>query len=79
MVDLDQALEIADKRRSGIDYCYETKNTYRFVGFDAPESCGGFQSPVVVIKKTGECMDYVSYIWHEASKEDEDIREFFLK
>lgn len=59
MVTYEEAYKIAKGLKSNIDTCDERKTAYVFDGGTA--SFGG-DGPAVVLKETGECINFVSFI-----------------
>ena len=54
MITRSEAFEIAHRINSDYDYYVEHLSAYVFSVKDAPLSFGGFDSPVIVMKDTGE-------------------------
>lgn len=70
-----QALDIARSKKSKINYCTEYNNAYVF-SYDAGEHSKGGDSPIVIMKDTGEALDFISYAVKDGN---EILREFEVK
>lgn len=76
MLTYEQALDIAKSKKSKINYCTEYNNAYAF-GYDNGSRSVGGDSPVVVMKDTGEALNLVSYAVKPGG--GEVIKEFEVK
>lgn len=62
MIEYDEALKIARGKKKGINHCVEYTNAFAFSRED-DNSCDGGDSPIVVLKETGETINMVEYLW----------------
>lgn len=60
MLTRDEALAIARGKKSKINYGEEYNNAYVF-GYDSGERTVGGDSPIVVMKETGETLNFIAY------------------
>ncbi len=60
MISFNEALGLAKKLRSDIDYCIEYEDAFIF-SLEDDCSIGG-NGPVVVLKADGECINMTAYI-----------------
>ncbi|MCH4184091.1 MAG: hypothetical protein LKF61_01225 [Eggerthellaceae bacterium] len=78
MITYKQALSIVKKTKSQFDTCRETTHAYIFFVGDDGESDDeytiGGDEPAVVLKSTGECINFVSYI--NECPGDKDIKTY---
>lgn len=62
MLTFKEALAVAKKQKGRINHCVEYTNAYMF-SWDTGEDTDGGESPIVVMKETGETMSMSAYIW----------------
>ena len=67
-----QALDIARSKKAKINYCTEYNNAYVF-SYDTGEHSKGGDSPIVIMKDTGEVLNFISYAVRGGN---EIVREF---
>lgn len=60
MLTYEEAYAIAKRTKSRINYCIEYNNAYEF-GYDDGQMHKGGESPVAVMKETGEALNFISY------------------
>ncbi|MBR5048554.1 MAG: hypothetical protein IKX74_02750 [Erysipelotrichaceae bacterium] len=74
MITFKQALKIARRKDPEVDIYSETRKAYMFIQESDIMSIG--PSPIVVMKDTGEVLNYLSYLalLRETGQQDEDIR-----
>lgn len=60
MISYEEALIIANSKKSKINHCTEYFDAYSFEYDDGTESFGG-DSPVVIQKDSGEAINMISY------------------
>ena len=60
MTEFRDAKRIADRYLNGINHCVEYKNAFVFYNSQSRSSFG--DSPVAVLKKTGEAMNFDEYL-----------------
>lgn len=70
-----QALDIARSKKAKINYCTEYNNAYVF-SYDTGEQSKGGDSPIVIMKDTGEALNFISYAVRDGN---EIVREFEVK
>ena len=61
MITKNEAIKLAKEHNSAYDYCTEYENAYLFSIKDFL-SIGGFDSPVAVMKETGQCFNMTHFI-----------------
>lgn len=62
MLTFKEALAVAKKKKGHINHCVEYTNAYMF-SYEGSENTVGGESPIVVMKETGETMNMSAYIW----------------
>lgn len=62
MLTFGECLAIARKKKQRINHCVEYTNAYMFSFEESEETIGG-ETPIVVLKETGEIMNMVEYMW----------------
>lgn len=72
MLTYEQALDIAKSKKSKINYCTEYNNAYVF-SYDTGEKTVGGESPIVVMKETGETLNFIAYAVKDGN---EFVKEF---
>lgn len=72
MLTYEQALDIAKSKKSKINYCTEYNNAYVF-SYDTSEKTVGGESPIVVMKETGETLNFIAYAVKDGN---EFVKEF---
>jgi hypothetical protein len=62
MLTFEECLAIARAKKRRINSCMEYTNAYVFAWDDGTEQDGG-ESPIVVMRETGETMNMTAFIW----------------
>ncbi len=75
MLDFFDALKVVDEYEHVFDYCTEYSDAFVFSKMDSM-TFGGGESPAVVLKESGECINFVAYITMGHS---EAIREGYIR
>lgn len=73
MVNYEDALAIAREKKRNVEICTEYENAFVF-GSKNPGSIGG-DSPVVILKETGEAVNFLT--WAVMPKNPEPVRKEF--
>ena len=61
-ITLEEAKSIADKYLNGITHCTEYPDAFWFSNEKSALSLGGGNSPVIVLKESGEAVNAVTYV-----------------
>lgn len=62
MLTFRECLAIARKEKQRVNHCVEYSNAYMF-SWDTGEESDGGDTPIVVMKETGETMNMAAYMW----------------
>ena len=62
MLSYKECLAIARSKKPKVNHCVEYTNAYMF-SYEGTENMVGGESPIVVMKETGETMNMSAYIW----------------
>jgi hypothetical protein len=73
MISYEEALAIARSKKPKINGCSEYNNAYVFGYDDGNHHIGGPNSPIVIMKDTGEALNLISYA---ITPNKEHIRDF---
>ena len=76
MLTYEEAYAIAREKKSMINYCTEFNNAYAF-GYDDGQYHVGGDSPIVILKDTGEDFNFIDYAIRDGG--GKIIREFDIK
>lgn len=60
MLSYEEALAIAKSKKEKINGCTEFNNAYSFY-YNSGERTVGGDSPIVIMKETGEALNFISY------------------
>jgi hypothetical protein len=60
MLNFEEALQIAKSKKTKINHCLEYEDAYAFEFANGEYSVGG-DSPVVILKDSGEAINMISY------------------